>query len=63
MVDKFKKNALHPNKKITRGTAQNDDIYFQATEARNKNYEELPDIVNKYMEKINEKAVKERADA
>ena len=55
-LDKFKKNALHPNKKITRGTAQNDDIYFQATEARNKNYEELPDIVNKYMEKINEKA-------
>lgn len=55
-LNKFKKKALNPNNKITRGTAQNDDIYFQATEARNKNYEDLPDIVNEYMKKINEKA-------
>jgi len=54
-LNKFKSRALNPKIALTRGTAQNDDIYFQATEARNKNYDKLPDIVNKYMEKINEK--------
>lgn len=38
---------------MTRGTNQNDDIYFQITESRNKYYDELPDIVNNYMEEIN----------
>ncbi len=52
-LTKFRKNALHPNKAITRGTAQNDDIYFQATEVRNKFHNEVPDIVNDYMKKIN----------
>jgi len=52
-LNKFKSRALTVNKKVTRGTAQNDDIYFQATEARNKFYEVVPDIVNDYMEKIN----------
>ena len=40
---------------MTRGTAQNDDIYFQAREAQNKFYEAVPDIVNDYMKKISEK--------
>ena len=52
-VDKFRKRALTIDKKVTRGTAQNDDIYFQATEVRNKYYEEVPDVVNEYMEKLN----------
>lgn len=34
--------------------AQNEDIYFQCMEARNKYYDAMPDIVNDYMEKINE---------
>ena len=55
-LEKFKNRALNPKNPTTRGTAQNDDIYFQATESRNKYYEKLPDIVNEYMEKINEKA-------
>ena len=55
-LDNFKSKALNTNNPVTRGTAQNDDIYFQAVEARNKNYEELPDIVNSYMEKLNKYA-------
>lgn len=52
----FRNRALNPMNPNTRGTAENDDIYFQATEVRNKYYDEVPDIVNKYMEKINELA-------
>ena len=48
----FKEHALSINN-VTRGTNQNDDIYFQIAEARNKYYDELPDIVNSYMKKIN----------
>ena len=52
-LKKFKEKSLNPYNPNTRGTAQNDDIYFQATEARNKYYEALPDKVNEYMEKLN----------
>ena len=52
-VKQFRDASLNPLKPNTRGTAQNDDIYFQATEARNKFYNEVPDIVNNYMEKLN----------
>ena len=55
-IEEFRYKALNPLKPNTRGTAQNDDIYFQETEARNKYYENVPDIVNEYMEKINKKA-------
>lgn len=53
---KFRNKALNPMNPNTRGTAENDDIYFQATEVRNKYYDEVPDIVNKYMEEINKLA-------
>ena len=53
-LKEFRQRALNPNKPVTRGTNQNEDIYFQATEVRNKYYDELPNIVNSYMEKINE---------
>ena len=49
----FRNNAMNTNNPNTRGTAQNDDIYFQNTEVRNKNYENAIDIVAEYMEKIN----------
>lgn len=55
-LNKFRNRALNPMNPNTRGTAYNDDIYFQATEVRNKFYDEVPDIVNKYMEKINKLA-------
>ncbi len=54
-IDKFRNHALNLNNKVTRGTAQNDDIYFQALEVRNKFYDEIPNIVNDYMQKLNEK--------
>ena len=53
-INKFRSRALNPMKPNTRGTAQNDDIYFQATEVRNIYYDKVPDIVNYYMEKTNE---------
>lgn len=52
-LDEFKARALNPNKPMIRGTAQNGDIYFQATEIRNEYYDKVPDIVNKYMNEIN----------
>ena len=53
-ITEFKNKSLHPSNKITRGTAQNEDIYFQCTEARNSFYKNVPEIVEKYMNKINE---------
>ena len=53
-VDRFRKRALNPEHPIIRGTAQNPDIFFQAREASNKFYNELPEIVVEYMDKIGE---------
>lgn len=51
-VQEFRERALNPEHPVTRGTAQNPDIYFQAREASNKFYEALPEIVVDYMNKI-----------
>ena len=51
-LKKFRENALNPEHPVTRGTAQNPDIFFQAKEAVNKFYEPIPDIVNSYMGEI-----------
>ncbi len=51
-VDKFRKSALNPENPVTKGTAQNPDIYFQSREAANKFYENIPDLVEEYMQKI-----------
>ncbi len=48
----FRKRALNPENPVTRGTAQNPDIYFQSREAANPFYEALPDIVEEYMQEI-----------
>ena len=52
-LNEFRERAMNPNKPSIRGTAQNEDIYFQATEVRNRYYDAIPDIVNKYMGEIN----------
>ena len=44
---------MNSNYPTTRGTAENEDIYFQHTEARNTYYDKMPSIVLKNMEKIN----------
>ncbi len=48
----FRDRALNPEKPVTRGTAQNDDIYFQAREASNKFYDAVPEIVEKYLTEL-----------
>ncbi|MFA7494137.1 MAG: pyruvate:ferredoxin (flavodoxin) oxidoreductase [Proteiniphilum sp.] len=48
----FRDRALNPDNPVTRGTAQNDDIYFQAREASNPFYDAVPDVVEKYLEKL-----------
>ena len=52
-IKSFRNNSLQIGKPITRGTAQNDDIYFQATEVRNPYYDNIVDTVVEYMDKIN----------
>lgn len=52
-LEDFRNNSLIAKKQI-RGTTENDDIYFQNTEARNENYDKMPDVVNTYMQRINE---------
>ena len=52
-INEFRDRGLNPLKPVMRGTAQNDDIYFQASEVRNQDYLNTPDIINDYMEKIN----------
>ncbi|MGN0499243.1 MAG: pyruvate:ferredoxin (flavodoxin) oxidoreductase [Acutalibacteraceae bacterium] len=54
-VDKFRRGALNPEHPVMRGTAQNDDIFFQAREACNKYYDAIPEVVIEYMNKVNEK--------
>lgn len=52
-LDDFRKNSLNPERPVLRGTAQNDDIYFQAREACNRFYDEIPNIVLDYMDEVN----------
>ena len=54
-INAFRRHALNPNHPCQRGSAQNPDIFFQAREACNSYYEELPAIVQTYMDKVNAK--------
>ena len=51
-LQKFRDNALNPESPKTRGTAQNDDIYFQTRELSNRFYNAVPDIVANYLAEI-----------
>jgi pyruvate-ferredoxin/flavodoxin oxidoreductase len=51
-VKEFRDRALNPEHPVTRGTAQNPDIFFQAKEASNKFYDVVPDAVSDYMKEI-----------
>jgi pyruvate-ferredoxin/flavodoxin oxidoreductase len=48
----FRNRALNPESPVTKGTAQNSDIYFQSRESSNKFWDAVPDIVAKYMAEI-----------
>ena len=51
-LKEYRDRALNPEHPVTRGTAQNPDIYFQTRELQNKYYDALPDIVAKYMKQM-----------
>ncbi|MBO4427433.1 MAG: pyruvate:ferredoxin (flavodoxin) oxidoreductase, partial [Bacteroidales bacterium] len=53
-LQQFRQRAMNPEAPVTRGTAQNGDVYFQAVESRNQVYEAVPDIVARYMGEIGE---------
>ena len=51
----WRDQALNPNHPVERGSAQNPDIFFQAREAINPYYDDMPAIVQANMDKINAK--------
>ncbi|HIS22557.1 MAG TPA: pyruvate:ferredoxin (flavodoxin) oxidoreductase, partial [Candidatus Cryptobacteroides intestinipullorum] len=51
---RFREKALNPDSPVTRGTAQNGDVFFQNREASNPYYDAVPDIVARYMGEISE---------
>ena len=51
-LQNFRDEALNPESPKTRGTAQNDDIYFQTRELSNRFYNAVPDIVANYLAEI-----------
>lgn len=53
-LSNYRRRALNPEHPSIRGTAQNPDIFFQAREASNTYYDALPEIVEEYINKINE---------
>ncbi|MBE6591114.1 MAG: pyruvate:ferredoxin (flavodoxin) oxidoreductase [Ruminococcaceae bacterium] len=60
MIDKdaiaaFRARAINPEHPVLRGSAENGDIFFQHREACNSYYEKFPEIVEEYMNKVNEK--------
>ena len=54
-VNAFRAHSLNPERPAMRGSHENDDIFFQHREASNKYYQALPAVVEKYMNKVNEK--------
>lgn len=53
-LNEFRQRGLNPENPVTRGTAQNPDIFFQAKESSNPFYERVPGIVEDYLNKISE---------
>lgn len=54
-VKAFREHALNPEHPTMRGSHENGDVFFQHREACNETYNNLPKVVKKYMEKVNEK--------
>ncbi len=53
-VNAFRRKALNPDHPVIRGTVQNADIHFQQREVINRYWEELPDVVDGYMDAVRE---------
>ena len=54
-VKEFRANALNPEHPTMRGSHENGDVFFQHREACNSTYDAFPAVVQKYMDKVNEK--------
>jgi pyruvate-ferredoxin/flavodoxin oxidoreductase len=54
-VKAFRNGSLNPEHPVLRGSAQNPDIFFQNREACNTYYNNVPAVVEEYMNKVNEK--------
>lgn len=54
-ITRFKNRAMRPEAPIVKVAAQNPDVYFQGREVSNKYYQEVPGIVQEYMDKVGEK--------
>ena len=53
-IKKFRNRALNPDHPVLRGTTQNPDIFFQEREAVNRFYDKLPELVQQYMDRLQE---------
>jgi pyruvate-ferredoxin/flavodoxin oxidoreductase len=51
-IENFRSRAMNPEHPHVRGTAQNPDIYYQAREAANPYYEQVPSIIVSCMKKV-----------
>ena len=60
-IIKFKQNAMTPTKPKLRGTAQNDDVYFQTRVLHASHYDKVPDVVNEYMQAISKETGRDYA--
>ncbi len=54
-VKAFREHALNPEHPHMRGSHENGDTFFQHREACNRYYDALPEVVEKYMDKVNAK--------
>ena len=54
-VDNFRRGAMNPEHPATRGTSENDDLFFQVNEASNSHWDAFPDVVVDYMNQVNAK--------
>ena len=54
-VERFRRNAMNPEHPSTRGTSENDDLFFQVNEASNSHYDAFPEVVVDYMNQVNKK--------
>ncbi|MFW5842019.1 MAG: pyruvate:ferredoxin (flavodoxin) oxidoreductase [Bacillota bacterium] len=60
-VRAFRERALNSSHPVTRGSAQNDDVYMQARELQEKFYTNVPDVVNEYMAEISKETGRDYA--
>jgi len=51
-VTRFRERGMRPEAPICKVAAQNPDVYFQGRETTNKQYADLPELVQSYMDKV-----------